>query len=309
MQDAGKRNLYIGVSLAIAATIIWSGNFVIARGISGKMPPLSTNFFRWATATLLLFPFAFKSFLAEKEMVFKNWKYFLAVSFTCILLFNSFVYIAGHYTTAINLALIGTTTSPVFTIVLSAIFLKEYIQPLRIAGLIICIAGILVLLSQGSIERLLAFRFSTGDWWILAGSFFFAIYNLLVRQKPRAISPLIFLFVFFFLGSVMLVPFYLWEHQHSDAIIWNAQLVSIVLYLGLGASLLAYLCWNEAILRLGSSRTSLFGNLIPIFSTLEALILLNEKIHLIHLVSGLLVIVGLVIANSTKANAVKQIVA
>ncbi len=105
----------------------------------------------------------------------------------------------------------------------------------------------------------------------------------------------------------MLAPFYIWENRHSDIITWNAQLVSIVLYLGLGASLIAYLCWNEAILRIGSSRTALFGNLIPIFSTLEALLLLDEKIHPIHIVSGLLVIAGLVIANSAKANAVKQI--
>lgn len=306
MQQAGKRNLYIGVGLAVVSTIIWSGNFVIARGVSGKIPPMSTNFFRWVTATILLLPFAFKSFLAEKEKVLKNWKYFLSVSFTCILLFNSFVYIAGHHTTAINLALIGTTTSPVFTIVLSAIFLKEFIQPLRIAGLAICIAGIMILLSQGSMERLLAFRFSKGDWWILAGSFFFAVYNLLVKQKPGNISPVTFLFVFFFIGAVMLAPFFIWEHRHSDPIIWNGQLVSIILYLGLGASLIAYLCWNEAILRIGSSRTALFGNLIPIFSTLEALLLLHEKIHPIHLVSGVLVIAGLFIANSSKANALKQ---
>lgn len=304
---AGKRNLYIGVSLAVVSTIVWSGNFVIARGISGSVPPMSTNFFRWMTATVLLFPFAFKKFLAEKEMVFKNWKYFLAVSFSCILLFNSFIYIAGHHTTAINMALIGTTTSPVFTIVLGAIFFKEHVPLLRIAGLAFCIAGIMVLLSQGSIERLLAFKFSAGDWWVLSGSFFFAVYTLLVKRKPAGVSPLIFLFVFFFLGALMLAPFYLWEQQHSDRIIWDVRLGGIVLYLGLGASLIAYLCWNEAILRIGSSRTALFGNLIPIFSTMEALLILNEKIHVIHIISGALVIIGLVIANSAKANVVKPI--
>jgi drug/metabolite transporter (DMT)-like permease len=303
-----KRNLYMGVSLAVISTIIWSGNFVIARGISGSMPPMSVNFFRWTSATIMLFPFVIKKLIEEKEAIIKHWKYFFLVSLTCILLFNSFVYIAGHHTSAINLALIGTTTSPIFTIGIAAIFLKEYIPPLRITGLAVCIVGIMILLSQGSVQRLLAFRFSAGDWWILAGSFFFAIYNILVKQKPRGISPLIFLFMFFFLGALMLTPFYIYEHRHSEPILWNSQLVSIVLYLGLGASIIAYLCWNAAIIRIGSSRTALFGNLIPVFSTLEALLLLDEKIHPIHIISGTLVITGLIIANSGKANAVKQIV-
>lgn len=302
MQQAGKRNLYIGVSLAIVSVLIWSGNFVIARGISGIMPPFTTNFFRWATATLFLLPLALKKSMLEKEKVFQHSRYFLLLSFTCVLLFNSFVYIAGHHTTAINMALIGTTTSPVFTIVLAAIFLKEKVLPLRVLGLAFCIAGILVLLSRGSIETLLAFRFSQGDWWILAGSVFFAVYNLLVKQKPSSISPLTFLFVFCFTGTLMLLPFYLWEQAHTTAVAWTLQLAGIVLYLGFGASLVAYLCWNQAILLIGSSRTSLFGNLIPVFSTLEALLLLHEKIQPIHLVSGVLVITGLVIANSRRAS-------
>jgi drug/metabolite transporter (DMT)-like permease len=216
-------------------------------------------------------------------------------------LFNNFIYIAGHHTSAINMALIGTTSSPVFTILMAAVFLNEPVKRLRVLGLIICTAGIIVLLSQGSFARLMAFRFSQGDWWVLAGSLFFSIYNLLVKRSPSGVSPLTFLLTFFAFGSLMLFPLYVWEHQHSAPVIWNAQLYSIVLYLGAGTSLVAYLCWNAAILRIGSARTSLFGNLIPLFSTLEALIILDEKIHFIHLASGILVVAGLVIANLRRA--------
>ncbi|MBL0133538.1 MAG: EamA family transporter [Chitinophagaceae bacterium] len=58
-----------------------------------------------------------------------------------------------------------------------------------------------------------------------------------------------------------------------------------------------FLCWNIAISRLGAARTALFGNLIPIFSSFEAVILLGEKITSIHIISGLLVIGGLLLAN------------
>lgn len=291
------------MGLAVLAAIIWSGNFIIARGIYQKIPPVSINFFRWLTASVILLPFAFNVLRSEKETVIKHWRYFFWVSLTCIGLFNTFLYIAGHHTSAINLALIGTTTSPVFTILIAAAFLGEPVKPLRVAGLIICIAGILTLLSQGSFYQLIHFKFSPGDWWIIAGSLFFAIYNLLVKRKPAGISPITFLVVFFLFGTIILLPFYIWEQQREASIAWNGQLYLVILYLGLGTSLIAYLCWNAAIGRIGPSRTSLFGNLIPFFSAIEALVFLGEKIKTIHLASGALVVTGLVIANLKKANA------
>lgn len=186
-------------------------------------------------------------------------------------------------------------------IILAAIFLRERIPFLRIVGLVICIAGIAMLLSGGSLQRLVSFRFSTGDWWILAGAACFAVYNTLVKRKPAGISPINFLFIVFTLGTVLLLPAFLIEHQVAKPIVWNADTILIVLYLGGGTSVLAFLCWNAAISRMGSSRTALFGNLIPIFSTIEAVIFLNERVTLVHLFSGLLVLAGLVIANIASA--------
>ncbi len=300
-----QRNLYQGVILAIITTIIWSGNFIIARGVFEEIPPISLAFCRWSLASVIIFFLGIKKFMAEKEVVLKNRKYLFWVSFTGITLFNTFIYIAGHYTSAINLALIGTTSSPVFAIIISAIFLKEAITPLRIAGLLLCIAGIVTLLSKGSLETLLAFRFSPGDAWILASAFVFSIYTVLVRRKPAGISAVTFLFCIFITGSLLLLPAFLVEQAVTKPIQWSGHLVGSILYLGIGASVISYFCWNAAIARIGSVRTALFGNLIPVFSTLEAVWLLDEKITLIHLVSGVLVITGLVIANSRKASAVK----
>ncbi|MEJ7740137.1 MAG: DMT family transporter [Chitinophagaceae bacterium] len=302
MIPPGKKKIYIGVILAVVAAIIWSGNFIVARSVSGAVPPISLNFYRWLTASILLFPFVIKGFYKDKQVIYSNWKYLFWVSLTGIALFNTFVYVAGHYTSAINMALIGTTSSPIFATFFAAAFLKEVIRPLRVTGLVICICGIILLLSQGSFERLIAFRFSTGDWWMLLGALFFAIYNTMVKRKPAGLSSLNFLFICFSLGTLILLPFYVWELTNSAPVIWSSSLFGIILYLGLGTSLISYLCWNQSIARLGPSRTALFGNLIPIFSSIEAVLILNERIRLIHVLSGLLVITGLVIANLKKAN-------
>ena len=295
-----KKELYIGIGLAVLATIIWSGNFIVARGVIKQIPPISLAFYRWITATLIMLSLAWKRFRQEKSINFKHCSYFLWTGLTGVTLFNTLVYIAGHHSPAINLALIGTTSSPVFAIILAAIFLREPIKPLRIAGLLLCVAGIVILLSRGSWEQLKAFRFSAGDGWILLGALSFAIYNILVRRKPAGIHPLNFLFTVFASGTLILLPFYLLELNYTEPVTWNINLVLIILYLGAGASVIAFLCWNVAIARLGAARTALFGNLIPVFSILEAVLILGEELTMVHVLSGVLVITGVVIANLKK---------
>ncbi|MHA4847271.1 DMT family transporter [Flavitalea antarctica] len=298
-----KKNIYIGIILAVTATIVWSGNFIVARGVIKQIPPVSLAFYRWLMGSIIILPIGYKKFRQELPVIRRYWKYLLAVAFTGVALYNTFLYVAGHHTPAINLALIATTTSPIMAIALAAIFLKEKISLLRLAGLLICIVGILLLLSGGSMDRLLGFHFSVGDWWLLAGALCFAIYNTLVKQKPNTISATSFLVAIFLAGTIMLFPAYLWEMNHTAPVNFDINLFGIILYLGLGACVISYLCWNAAIARLGSGRTALFGNLIPIFSTLEAVLILDEKILPIHLISGALVITGLVLANIASPKA------
>ncbi|WP_315814330.1 DMT family transporter [Paraflavitalea speifideaquila] len=139
-----------------------------------------------------MLPLAWKYVRQEKGILLQHRSYFFWTGLTGVSLFNTFVYIAGHHSPAINLALIGTTSSPVFAIILAAIFLKEPIKPLRIVGLLLCLGGIVWLLSQGSWERLKAFRFSAGDGWVLLGALSFAIYNIMVKRKPSGVHPLSF---------------------------------------------------------------------------------------------------------------------
>lgn len=298
MQSKFSNHIVQGFLLAITATLLWSGNFIIARKISTSISPITLAFYRWACASLVLFPFAFKQLRIEFIHIKANWKILSLIALTGIALFNTFVYVAGHNTTAINMALIGTTSSPIFATIMAVVFLKERLSFYRIIGMILCIFGIVLLISKGSWDLLLSFKFSSGDAWILAGAFAFAVYNILVRKKPIQITALSFLLIIFILGSLMLFPFFIIEQYYvEEPIVWSNSLIGSILYLGIGTSVLAFWCWNLAIAKLGAGRTVLFGNLIPIFSTLEAILILGESITPIHFYSGILVIAGLVIAN------------
>jgi drug/metabolite transporter (DMT)-like permease len=131
----------------------------------------------------------------------------------------------------------------------------------------------------------------------LGAAVFFAGYNIMVRKKPSGISPTVFLFTTFLLGTLTLLPFFIWEKKYTAPVHFTNSVLLSIVYLGLGTSVIAFLLWNKAIAKLGAARTSLFGNLIPLFSSLEAVILLNEQLTTIHLLSGLVIIIGVVIAN------------
>jgi drug/metabolite transporter (DMT)-like permease len=88
-----------------------------------------------------------------------------------------------------------------------------------------------------------------------------------------------------------------WEHNQPPAADWNIHLIGAILYLGIGASVICFSIWNISIGILGAGRTALFGNLIPIFSSLEAVIILNEEFSWIHVVSMIIVFSGLLLAN------------
>src|SRR5688572_16794943 len=216
--NSSQKNNYAGFGLALLAVVIWSGNFIAARGVTRQIPPVSLAFYRWLVAAVVLFPFALKTFKKEWSTARQSLLYFFWTALTGITLFNTLVYIGAHYTSAINLALIGTTSSPIIAIVLARLFLKEKIGKLKMAGMILCITGVIYLLSRGSIQNLVSFQFTRGDGWILLAALCFAVYNTMVRKKPPRLSPVNYLFIIFSVGTLLLLPFYLWELAHEPPV-------------------------------------------------------------------------------------------
>lgn len=297
-----KRNTLTGISVAVLATLIWSGNFIIARGIIKVIPPVTLAFYRWLLATLILLPFSWSFFKSGWSIVKDRFLYFLVAAAMGISIFNTFVYIGGHYSEAVNLALIGTTSSPIMSVILAVIFLKERISIIRIIGMLVCLAGVLLLLIKGDINNLFTLTFSAGDWWVLGAALAFAIYNTMVKKKPVGMPSIHFLFAVFLIGTILLLPFYILEYRHQGGFELSFANASIFIYLALGASVVCFLLWNMAIAKLGSGRAALFGNLIPVFSSVEAVLILGEKISWVQIASFGIVIAGLVISNLQRRN-------
>lgn len=296
-----ERDIYIkGVGLALLAVILWSGNFIVARGLNKAVPPVSLAFFRWSFATVLLLPFAARDVVRQRALFMPHWRHLGLTALTGVSIFNTLIYVAGKYTTATNMALIGTTASPLFVLLISMLFLKAKPGALQLAGALICLSGIVLLLTRGRIENLLAFHFSTGDLWVLAAALSFALYTLQVRKKPAELSSTAYLFAVFLLGTLFLLPAWTIEQNLVTPFQWTPAVFFIFLYLGLGASVIAFLAWNVAIHKIGPTRTALFGNLIPVLSTIEAALILGESFTWVTILSMAIILLGIMVANRKR---------
>lgn len=287
---------YLG---AICATIIWAGNFAIARGAVDVIPPVALAFWRWVVALLILIPFALPSLMREWGVVKKHLPYLSICGFFGVTLFNTLIYVAGHSTDALNLSLIAITF-PVFVVLISRWFFNEAFSLNKALGILIVLVGILTLMSRGNLQGIVNLEFAIGDLWMLIAALGFAIYSVLVKKKPTQIGMWSFQLSTFTLGLLILAPFYIWELGHSKPIELNSSVIGSVLYLGIFASFVAYIFWNRSVMNIGPTKASIVYYSLPLFSGVFSSLFLGEAVEAFHLICGLLIVSGILIANYSK---------
>ena len=291
-----NRQIISGYLFAIGATAIWSGNFIIARGLNESIPPVSLAFWRWVVAVIVFLPFALKPLITEWDILRKNIFYLCITALLGITIFNTLIYFAGHTTTAINLSLISITF-PVFIVILSRIFYGELITINKGVGIILVATGIVFLITKGTFSRLLNISFAIGDIWMLVAAIIFAVYSILLKRKPKQLSIWAFQLSTFILGLIFLFPFFIWEYITASPVEFDTKTVSSILYVGIFASLSAFVLWNKAVMTVGPSKAAMIYYTLPLFSGILAYVFLKEDITILHLYSALLIVSGILIAN------------
>lgn len=298
----GRSPLAAGAAMALAATIIWSGNFIVSRGPGQALNPATLAFLRWATALAFLAPFAARAVLRERRALARHLPYLTLTSLLGVTIFNTLIYMAGHTTEVLNMALIATS-SPIFIILFARLFLGETVTPRRLAGLGLALPGVLLIVTRGDASLLAGLTFARGDLWMILASALFAAYSILVRLKPAEIGPIAFLAAGFGIGLALLVPWAAWEMHACGLPVLTPDVLVAVLYIGIGASLLSYLFWNGAVARIGPARAGMIYYSLPLFSGLEAWLILGEPVGWFHLAGGACIIAGIALATRAPRSA------
>jgi drug/metabolite transporter (DMT)-like permease len=285
-----------GYLFALLATVIWSGNFIVARGLAQEIAPVSLAFFRWLTASAVLLPFALPSMIRQRREILANLGHLVPTALLGVTLFNTLIYIAGHQTTALNLSLIAVFT-PVFIVILARIVLSDPITWGRLCGILLAVSGVVTLATNGDWSSLAGLEFNGGDLWMLLATLLFATYTILVRRKPASIEPTAYLGATFLLGLFMLAPWAAWEWSSSPPSIPPMHVIGSILYIGVGASLVSFLFWNRAVSIIGPAKAGVVYYSLPLFCGVEAWLILGEEIAWLHGVAGLLIITGILLAT------------
>ena len=282
--------------LLVLTTLFWSGNFVLGRAVHTVFTPFTLSFWRWAVALVILAPFVWSSLREQGSLVRRHGPILLLFSVLGVVNFNIFVYIGLQSTTATN-ALIMLSVTPVLIVALSFLLLRQTVTGWQTLGILISLAGVLVIVGRGDVGTLLARQFNPGDLWVLAAVTSWALYSVCLRWRPAGLKPLNFQTMTILIGLVILTPLYGWDLARGHFIAVNAATVGSILYLALFPSILAYVFWNRAVAELGANRTGQFLHLMPVFGAVLSMIFLGERLYGFHAAGIALIALGIWLAT------------
>ena len=273
---------------------MWAGNTVLARYVTGDVPPMGLNLFRWVLAFAIILPFGWRHLRHDWPAMLRHWPAMLILAATGVAGFNALNYYGLQYTTALNGVLLHSST-PLMIALTAFLLFRDRLTPLQAVGILISLAGVLVIIARGDIDTLLGVRFNQGDLWIMAGLGCNAIFASCLRLRPD-VHWLSYLTATAFIGMVMMIIPGAIEMAGGRMTEFNRTTVLSLLYVAVGASLLAHVCFNRGVELIGSNRAGAFFHVHPAIGAAMAIGLLGEEPRAYHLVGFALTMTGVSLA-------------
>jgi len=285
----------------ILATLFWSGNFIVGKAASlFDIPPFTLNFYRWVFAWLILAPFTLKEIYKTRFHILDNLKYVLILGITSITLFNSIVYYSLQFTQVIS-GVLMISTIPVMIIFFSSLLRIEKTNFYQIMGVIFSMFGVLVIVTQLNEEKIMKLSFNKGDLSIIIAMLSWALYSALLRKKKLELSQLSLLQVIISSGLIFLLPIYIIEMNQGRFVTLELPFIFTLIYVVLFPGLASFICWIKGIGLIGANRSGIFLHLMPIFSTIMAILIFDEKFMIYHFVGAILIISGIILSSKGKS--------
>src|SRR5258707_21624 len=267
--------------LLALATLFWAGNWVLGRALRDVFEPAALNFWRWLIASIALAPFALPGLRANFAVIRRSAGLLLVLSFLGVALFQWMIYQGLKTTTAVNAVLINSSF-PAFMLLCSWAIEHERGTRRQVVGMLISLAGILVIMARGDAASLVRLELHSGDAIILLAMPVWGVYSVLLKRRPPELDGIAFLFVISLAGTALILPAFALEAWHSPPRWPGPQGVAAVLYLGLAASVAAFICWNRGVAVLRGNAAGFTPHLLPPFGTPLAPALLGPSFPLLQ---------------------------
>ena len=289
--------------MLVCATLFWAGNFMIGKyAFLIEIPPLSLVFYRWLLVWIILLPFTYKEIIKYKDTILNNLTLLFFLGLTSVGLFNSFTYLSLIYTQVINASLFNTAI-PAIIILLCFLFKIEKTNKFQILGLIISVFGIIAIITKLKVYILLSLNFNKGDLIMIGGVVTWGVYSTLLKKKKFTLPLLTLVHIICTFGLISVLPQFLYELSNGQVIKFDINLVYTLIFLAVFPSIGSYYCWAGAVSIIGANRAGISLSLIPLFSSIMAIVIYDEIFQFFHLIGAILIILGLFLSNKESKNA------
>ncbi|MGZ3181036.1 MAG: DMT family transporter [Telluria sp.] len=279
--------------------LLWAGNAVVGRLLRDAVPPMTLNLLRWALALVILLPLAWSTLRREAGW-WRNARRLSLLGLFGIGLYNSLQYLALQTSTPINVTLVAAGM-PVWMLLVGRLFFGAAVSGRQVAGVVVSIAGVLVVLARGDVHALAALRLVPGDLFMILATIAWSFYTwmLLQPKDPPTLRAdwAAFLFAQVLFGVAWSGAFAAAEWSLSPARLELSWPVAAgLLYVAAGPAVIAFRCWGAGVQRAGASVGAFFSNLTPLFAALLSSAFLGEAPHLYHALAFVLIVGGILLS-------------
>lgn len=289
----------LGLMCLILAPLLWAGNFVVGRALSGVMEPLFLNYLRWAIAAVLLLPVLVLDRRAIWAALRSHWRPILLLSGLGVVLFNWVLY-AGLQEASASVAGLIFGLTPLLILFIARSWHGRALGWSELWGGALALAGVaMVLVGTGGLGP----AETRGVLAILAASCIWAVYTVALKRCAVPLSALSALAITVWIGVILMTPAALMTRPEGLVSGLSAPAWAAAGYLGLAASVVAFAAWQVGVRMLGAARSAVFMQLIPVFGVLLAALFLDEPVTPAKSAGLVLVIAGVLLAQNIRLKA------
>jgi drug/metabolite transporter (DMT)-like permease len=282
----------------LLAVLIWAANTVVSKAAASVIDPAAIAFYRWLIAAAMMTPFLLRPLWRQRHVLPPHLPRVAVLSLLGMVAYQSIAYYAAHLTSATNMGVICALI-PLLGVLIDRLAFGARPGRLAMLGVALSLAGVLWLLGRGRPGTLLATGLNAGDGMMLLAATAYALYGLLLKRWPLPFSPWQNLYLQVLLCLLLQLPLVFAAHSMSV----SAAAAGLVLFAGLGASLVATYCGMEGIARMGSDKATIYMNVMPVFTALLAAASLGENLHVYHLAGGIMILAGVALVQARRPQA------
>jgi drug/metabolite transporter (DMT)-like permease len=273
-----------------------ASNLVVARGGVEFVPPISLAFWRWTIVFIILLPFTYLSLKKNYKIIQKEYKKLFFLGAMGCGVCGAFPFLAGQTTTVANMGIIYTS-SPIFIILISALFFKEKITLTKIIGLVACLIGVFAIIIKGDLELLINLKFTIGDLWMLAAAIGWALYSIYLFYWKTELEIFQRFTLVAFFGAVSLFPFYIVEEIYFQRTVFNNEFYLWTIFAAVSPGIIAFTLYTLAQKQLGASLTGFTLYIFTVYAAIYGYILFDEQLENYHYLGTVLVFFGVYLAK------------